>query len=246
MINLVIIDDEPAAIEVLSNICTNSGIAVTILGSASTIDEGVLLIHKHKPQLVFLDIEFPEGTGFDLLEQVADFPFQLVFTTAHEHYALRAIKHHALDYILKPIHEIEVKKALEQAILQTKSEVFPRWNRLIELLQRGQNNKLMLPIKDGYRYVSIDHMVYLKANGSYTHVFLQDGNSLLISKKLSWFERQLNNRSFLRVQRSYLVHRDHILELHRNDGGYLITSTNASIPISKSFRTETKDIYDTI
>jgi len=241
MINLVIIDDEPAAIEMMTAICSNAHLPINVAGTASTLDKGGELVRKLKPQLVFLDIEFPEGTGFDLLEQLQGMDFQLIFTTAYEHYALQAIKHHALDYILKPIQPCEIIHAIEGAMDRMNKEQQPRWNYLVQQLREELNKeekreKLALPIKDGYRYIKLEDLVYLKADGSYTRVYLYDGNSLFISKKLSWFEKQLEGKGFLRVQRSYLVHQDHIVELHRNDGGYLVTTTNQSIPISKSFR----------
>lgn len=241
MIKLVIIDDEPAAIELMTAICLAAQLPVTIAGTASSIDEGVGMILKSEPDLVFLDIEFPEGTGFDLLERVNGMDFQLVFTTAYEHYAIKAIKHHALDYILKPIQPTEIIKAVQAAVERIEREQRPGWNQLVQeikgqLLKEGKSERLALPIRDGYRYINVEDLVYLKADGSYTHVYLPDGNSLLISKKLSWFEKRLEGKGFLRVQRSYLVHQDHIVELHRNDGGYLVTSTNTTIPISRSFR----------
>lgn len=237
MIDIVIVDDEQPSLEMATHLCNTSGLPLTVSGSASTISEGVRLIQQLSPQLVLLDIEFPEGTGFDLLDELSGMDFTLIFMTAHEHYAIQAIKRHALDYLLKPLEKKEFNQSMERALDRVELALPQQWTKLMKMLKEEKDEKFVLPISDGYRYVRLNDIVFIKADGSYAHVQLVNGESMLISKKLSWFEKRLDTKGFIRVQRSYLVHQDHITELHRNDGRYLVTSTNHSIPVSKSFHT---------
>jgi len=236
MIKVAIIDDEAAALSILNRICSDSNLEVQIVGMSDNIADGVDLIRSKKPDLVLLDIEFPEGTGFEVLEGCEGLDFQVIFITAHESYAIQALKHHALDYILKPINESEVVSAIEAAIKEIEAEQASKWTELLTFLKGAKKGKFQLPIKDGYRYIDLDHLIYLQADGSYAHLYFTDGTKTTASKKLSWFEERLAEFGFERVHRSYLVNKDHIVELHRNDGGYVITSNGERVTVSKSWR----------
>ncbi|MEQ9187082.1 MAG: LytTR family DNA-binding domain-containing protein [Cryomorphaceae bacterium] len=235
MINIAIIDDEPAALSILTRTCNESNLPLNVVGTASSIQSAVDLIRTEKPQLVLLDIEFPEGTGFEVLEGCEGLSFEVIFITAHENYAIKAIKHHALDYILKPINGDEVTKAIVGAIGHIEANEASRWTELLKFLKGKKKEKFPLPIKDGYRYIELDDLVYLKADGSYAHLHFTDGSNTLVSKKLAWFEERLGDQGFKRVHRSFLVNEDHIVELHRNDGGYVVVSTGDRVSVSKNY-----------
>lgn len=235
MMKVAIIDDEVAAREILRKICGQLPKTIQVCGEADHIEAGIELIRSQQPDLVLLDIEFPEGTGFEILEALKDTKLEVIFITAHDDYALKAIKYHALDYILKPIDTEEVLTALDAAVKRIKGGSGSRWSYLLEYLSGSNHDKFPLPIKDGYRYVRLNELVHLKADGSYTDLFLSTKERITISKKLAWFEQRLCELGFLRVHRSYMVNEYHISELHRDDGGYLITSLGTRVEVSRSF-----------
>ncbi|MEQ8908034.1 MAG: LytTR family DNA-binding domain-containing protein [Vicingaceae bacterium] len=233
---VVLIDDEQAARKILRHYCLEWDPDLNMVGEAGRISEAISLIQKTEPDLVLLDIEFPEGTGFEVLEALPDFDFQVIFITAHDDYALQAFKHHALNYILKPINYRELVNSLDKAKKQIEIKSDSQWKSALDQLLNNNNRKIQLPIKDGYRYIDLNKLVYLKADGSYTHLVLEDNETLMISKNLKWLEKQLATSNFIRVHRGYLINKDHIYEVHRNNGGYIIMHNKERVPVSRSFQ----------
>lgn len=235
---VALIDDEQAAREILREYCAKWNASLDVVGEAGRIQSGIELIRSTRPDLVLLDVEFPEGTGFEVLEAVPDFNFHVIFITAHDDYALEAFKYHALDYILKPIVFEDLKQCLDRAKEHIDNDDKARWNSVIDqLLGRGLE-RLSVPIKDGYRYVDLNKLVYVKADGSYSLLHLSNNTELLISKRIKWFEQHLCESNFFRVHRSFLVNQNHIVEYHRNDGGYLIMTNNHRVAISRDFQVD--------
>ncbi len=234
MIKVAIIDDEVPAIALIQHACSQVSVPVSVSGTSTTIAGGKKLLREEQPDLVLLDVEFPEGTGFDVLE--GNTHSEVIFITGHEDYAIKAIRHRAFDYLLKPIDIASVKNAIEEAV-QRINEQRPREPEH-EVLQHSHvsmsGTRFALPIKDGYRYILLDDLVYIKADGSYAQLHMRDGERIIISKKLAWFEQRLPGHSFVRAHRSFLVNQSHILEFHRNDGGYILTTTNERIQVSRS------------
>ena len=236
MISIVIADDEPAAVSLLERICLDESLDVDLVGTSHTIDGAIRLVEQHRPDLLLLDVEFPEGTGFEVLEGLSFNGFHVVFITAHENYAIKAIKHHAFDYLLKPINADEVTMTIRKVIEQRSSqEEAPSFKALLDMIQSDRQDRFPIPITDGYRYIDLGDLIYIKADGSYAHLYFADGSSDMVSKKLAWFEERLSSSGFLRVHRSYLINKQHIAELHRAEGGYINTSNGERIPTSKGY-----------
>ncbi len=232
---IAIFDDDITAIDVMADICLNAYPESHIVGKATTIREAQKIINREKPELIFMDVEFPEGTGFDVLESILEYPFQLIFVTAHSDYAISAIEHEAIGYVLKPIKEQEVLDAMERAIRRLKKGQVHTGSSMVNMAKASMAHRLAIPISDGHRYVNIDDIVYLKSDYGYTDVYLSSGEKITVSKKLSWFEKQLETETFLRVHRSFLVNKYHITEVHRKDGGYLCTTLGNRINVSRGF-----------
>ena len=234
--NVAIFDDDQTTIDSIKLICQASPVNLNVVGEATTISEARKVIAGQDPHLVFMDIEFPEGTGFELLDAQGGNPFQVVFITAHDHYAIAAIDHEAIGYIVKPIKEKEVFIAIEKAHRKWKEGGDQAWPQVLQLLKERMDHRLALPISDGYKYVNTDDLVYLKADYGYCELYMANKERMVISKKLNWFEKQLSGQTFLRVHRSYLVNKYHISEVHRKDGGFLITSLGNRIKVSRNFQ----------
>lgn len=237
MTTIAIIDDEPATAIIIRDICAKANLPVTIVGEASRISDGIKLIESTEPDLLLLDIEFPEGTGFDLLEQCSKRSFELIFVTAYHEYAIEAFKHHAFDYVLKPIDAAQAERSIRSAIEKIDSPELSKSgiNELLQYMQNDGLSRLCVPIKDGYRFIEEKELVFIKADGGYAKLFLDNGEELLISKKIGWFEERLSNDSFARIHKSHLVNRNHIKEMRRSDGGYVVTSLGSQLTISRNF-----------
>jgi two-component system, LytTR family, response regulator len=232
----VIVEDEPKSLEVLCSIIHNNCPGLSISGSASTVEQAVELITKHKPELVFLDISMPDGSGFDLLEKVAGQKFELIFTTASDQHAIRAIKFSASDYLLKPIDPDELKVAVEK--LQNKINAIPNMENLqflVQHLKQADQNfkKITLPTGNAYEIVNINDIIRCEADGSYTYFYLNDNRKLMVSLGLKHYEELLPVNDFTRVHHHHLINMNHVIRFLKEDGGYAVMSDGSKIEISR-------------
>jgi len=184
--------------------------------------------------LVFLDIEMPGHSGLELLEFFSEheIDFQIIFTTAYDHYAVQAFKLSAVDYLLKPISPVELKQAVLRAS-KRKVSTDDSIVKLKENLQGEAKLKLAIPQLNGFRFIDHSEIIFLKGERAYATIFLKDGSSVLASRNLKYFEELLaSNTAFFRCHRSYLVNLDHVKEYVRTDGGNLILQGEKSVSVS--------------
>lgn len=221
-IEVLIIDDEILAIDAIKNMVDDFFPEGIVIGSASSIREGIRLIQELNPDLIFLDIEMPKGTGLDLLNSLTTPPL-VVITTAHPQYAIPAIKMNVLDYLLKPISITD--------FLNTTKRVKNRPN--LPKLYR-----IAIPLFNGYRYISLQKIILIKASQSYSEIFLHDQEILVVSKNLKHYENSLSTFNFFRTHKSYLINLQHVKSFSRSNGGYLNMSGGYEVPISKHKRIE--------
>ena len=202
-------------------------LGLTFIGWADSLDTGEKLIRQTQPDLVFLDVQFAEGTGFDLLQRFSERDFQVIFVTAYQDYAIQAIRQRALDYLLKPINLNDLKEAIGFALKQAHpfQPVQPQKSL------GGMSDKLSVPHADGFDFVSIKDIYYLEADGMYTQLYRHNGERMLVSKSLSKFEQALELKGFLRIHRSYLVNLIHIQSINRNNGCSVQMVNGKEIPI---------------
>jgi len=208
MIKAIIVDDEPSALEMISSLLKAESSEIEVCNTCANIDDAIREIAANKPDILFLDVELADGTGFDILDKFPDLKAHVVFITAYEHYSLKAIKHHAFDYILKPIAPEEFRKTLNEAISTIKS-LPVQDNYLLDYLRKLETKKIALPARNGYKYYDIDRIILLEAEGSYTRIYFTDGQNVLISKGLRDFEVPLQGKGFLRVHKSYHINITH-------------------------------------
>ena len=223
----IIVDDEEGARDILTNVLTNFIQDVEIVSSCAEVKCAVKEIKKHKPHLVFLDVEMPEYNGFEMLQFFDSIDFEIVFVTAYSDYALKAFQVSAIDYVLKPIQIDKLEAAVEK--VRSKVELSSMHSRL-ELLDTNLSSdklkKLALPMSDGLIFVDIDDIVCLEADGSYTRVCLIERVSHLISKKIKFFEEALSEHSkFIRVHRSSIINLGHINNYIRQSGMITLNNT---------------------
>lgn len=239
MISAVIIDDEIKKANYLKGIIEKSIGSVVLKGIATNAEDGIKLILNEQPKLVFLDIELQTSTGFDLLNQIKDINFSVIFTTAHEHYALKAIKFAALDFLLKPIDEEELKTAVNKAIKQqTESSVNKNIEVLINNLNKTNNQKkIAISTNSGIIVLEIKDIIYCKADGPYTTIYSASGE-LISSTHLKEFENLLVEFGFFRIHKSYLVNLSEIRKYKKSEDAYVIVSNGDRVDVSDKKKEE--------
>ena len=218
LLNILIVDDEPEARELLKFILQEEeGIHVT--GLASNVDEAMGMLQKEPPDLVFLDIQMPEKDGFQFIRQVqeSDFNPGIIFVTAFDNYAIQAIRNSVFDYILKPIRKEELIQAIERFRQSNRSNHRQDLNRLIEVLRENSPGKVKLNTRSGYILINPLEVVYCKADGNYTHIQLVNGTMELTTQNLGSIEDLLTPGTFFRASRSYLVNLKYLSRVDRKN-----------------------------
>ncbi len=244
-ITSILVDDEQSSRETLLTILHRYCPDVKILAQASNVQEAFEQIQQFKPELVFLDIEMPQGNAFTLLDKFDEISFNIVFTTAYKQYALEAIKVEALDYLLKPISINEVIQAVEK-IKKKKKRAPLMKNDIAQMttsFQHAQqsNPYLAISVSNGYEMIFRDDIVRCEANESYTFLILKGGVKKIISKRLGDLENILAANDFFRIHHSHIVNRKHIKNYVRGEGGTIITDDDQEIPVSRRKKTEFLD-----
>jgi len=236
MIGAIVIDDEQHCIDALSADLSKHCGNVELIAKCVSAKEGILAIKKHKPQLIFLDVEMPWMNGFEMLEMLDHIDFCIILTTAYDKFAAKAFRISAVDYLLKPVDVADLKNAVQKAeekILASVSSVNIQ-NLLHNMRQPAQQQKIALPNRDGYEFTQVSSILYCGAEGAYTKVILTDGRSLLISRTLGDIEEMLPPEMFLRIHHSTIVNLNAITHYIRTDGGYVVMNTNERLMVSKA------------
>lgn len=228
MIKAMIVDDEQSSIDLLQWLMEQYCADITAIKTARSVQEALPLIHSFKPDIVFLDIQMPHQSGFDLLTTIDQWNFEVIFTTAYNEFAIQAIRFSALDYLLKPIEETELKKAVER--YKAKRIYAPAgqllFRNFIQNISQGSREKFKLALADAteVKYVQLNEIIRLQAESNYTHIFLKGNKVFVSAKTLKEYDEILQGHKFLRVHKSHLVNPAHIESydkqglLHMSDG----------------------------
>ncbi len=240
-VQAVIIDDEQEAQESLSILLKDYVENVEILGTADSVNTGTELISQMRPQLVFLDVLMPGGTGFKVLENLDFHDFQLIFTTAYEHYAVKAIKFSAVDYLVKPIDLEELENAVDKVREKIENHTTLANTNIQKLqtnLETASNKKIAIPMHYGLEVVWQKDIVSLIASGSYTTINLKDQNDhLFVVKRIGEFEEVLSADMFFRINRSVIVNIEHVVKYIRNDD-YVVLTNDQTVHVAKARKHE--------
>lgn len=240
MINCILIDDEVHNLENLEWLLTKNCPQVNIVAKANSAKEGIELINLHQPNLVFLDIEMPHKNGFSMLESMENINFEVIFVTAYNQYALKAIKFCALDYLMKPVAIDELKDAIVRVeeIITHKTE-----NQKLKVLvdnfnHQHQPKKIALPTSDELFFVAIDEIIRCKSENNYTVFYLTNGNTILVSKTLKEWDDLLSPHHFIRTHQSHLINSIHVSSYVKKDGGYMLMNDESTVVVSRNRKDE--------
>ena len=238
----VIIDDEERARRLLKVLVEDNCPQITEIFQANDLPEGVRLINQENPDIVFLDIEMPGYSGIQLLDffTPSQINFEIIFTTAYSNYAIKAFELNAVDYLLKPLRDEQLKNAVEKAITQRgKSQVSERLEELKNTLQVSKVKKIGLPVSNGILFVKLDELILMEADRMYTKVFTTSDDEILVSKPLKFFMDMLEGISeFYKPHRSFLINLKYIRQYVNQDGGYIVMDNDKRVSISRDKKDE--------
>lgn len=234
LLSALIVDDEKNGRENLAGLIRSHCPQIKVVAEATSVEQAISAIHEHQPQLIFLDIEMPGGNGFQLLEHFKDFPFEVIFVTAYDNYAIRAIRFSASDYILKPINLNELKAAIDKVSerIRNRSEN-ERIRQLYLNTMHPANPKIGLPTGERVEFVEVKSIVRCQGESNYTHIYFADRKPILTAKSLIEFEELLAEYGFVRVHKTHVVNLNHVTSFTKNDGGVLYLSNGDSVAISR-------------
>ncbi len=234
MIRAIILDDEAHIRDDLQEmILEHYNGEVAMVATADTVEKGLLAIQKFKPNLLLLDINFPDGTGFDILSKSTFSDFYVIFITAFDHHAIRAIKAGALDYLVKPFEKEEFLKAMDKAIqIRKKQAMHSEQLKIANEYYLGTSKKrIIVNTTEEIRSIKEDDILYCESDGNYTAIHLIDTEKIIVSKYIKIVEEWLPEESFIRCHRSYIVNTKHIVKYNKR--GFFVLPENTKIPVSR-------------
>jgi len=238
-VRVVIVDDEEPGSDYLHKLIQEFCPEVEVVAVANSIRSGIEKITLNKPDLVFLDIQMPGGTGFDILEKLGELgglDFQVVFTTAFDNYAIKAFRFSALDYLLKPVDAEELMESIKKVAKMKigESDLKSKFDFFINNYNNDEKfTQIALPTFDGFEIVDLKNVIRCESDGSYTKVVIEGQKNLVVSKMLKEIEELLGNGNFFRTHRSHLVNLDHVKRYLKTRGGSVITTDGEEVPIAR-------------
>lgn len=246
MLRVFVAEDEKGTLNSIINIIENYCPDTILSDYAQTVEDAVLFLSGNKVDLVLLDINFPDGTGFDILKQLKSYDFHIIFITAHEKYALQAIKFSAADYLLKPLNPKELIASIQK--LQEKNKEESQNSLMIEALLTNLDipkksfEKIVLKTAERIQVIEIKDIIRCESDGSYTSFFLTENRKIFVSKALKEYDEMLSDAEFIRTHKSHLVNINFIESYEKSGGGYIVLKDKSNIPVSvrkKDFVLET-------
>lgn len=240
-LNTILVDDEAQGRVFLEAIIRDQLPDVRLIGTASSVEEGLVLVREKRPDLVLLDIHLRNETGFDLLEQCGEINFHVIFITAHDKYAVRAFRFSAIDYLLKPVIPAElvaaigrVRDRLQWPGQQNRERIDHLRNKL--RTPSAMEEQLTIPVHDGFIIVEVKKVLYCQASNNYTRFIMEDGKQILSSYTLKHYDETLSGQGFFRAHKSFLVNLAHVREYRRGEGGVIMMSNNDQVELARAHK----------
>lgn len=244
----LIVDDEAPIRELISGIIENYCITAEIIATADGVASGMTAIKQYKPDLVLLDVNLNDGTAFDLLQQLDEIKFAIIFITAYEKFAVNAFKFSAVDYIMKPIHIDELTAAINKACEQSEQQALSLKlkNFFDNINSKPEDKKIVLKTLESIFIVKVGDIIRCEADHNYTTFYLVNGKRVLVSKTLKDYDEMLCDFFFFRAHQSHLINMNHIVSFEKTDGGFLQMIDGSYVPVSKRKREELLELFNQI
>lgn len=237
----IIIDDEASSRNSLRQKIISCCSNVEIITECESGEGGLKAIEEGQPDIVFLDVEMPRMNGFTLLQQLKNRDFELIFTTAYDHYAVKAIRFSALDYLVKPIETEDLKAAVKRA---AEKRLTPSGNQRIENLlhnlldEKNYHSRIAIASVEGLQFIQVDDIIYLEAKSNYTEIFVKDFPKITVSKTLKEFDDLLPSVTFIRIHHSWLINKNHVLKYIKGEGGQVVMRNGVSLDVARRKKEE--------
>ncbi len=241
MLTAIIIDDESSSRNALRQKLVNHCPEVNIIAECENGEQGIISIETNHPDIIFLDVEMPRMNGFTMLQQLSEHDFEIIFITAYDHYAIKAIRFSALDYLMKPVEINDLKSAVEKAALKRKKQ---SGNRQLEtLLHNLTNNKkeqhrIAIPSMEGLQFVETADIIYLEAQSNYSNFCLTGNKKITVSKTLKDFEELLPQNIFIRIHHSYIININQIDKYIKGEGGQVLMKNGILLDVARRKKEE--------
>jgi len=253
MTTAILIDDDANLRAGMRQLLSMYAPEINVLGEAESVQTGVEAINLFQPQVIFLDIQLSDGTGFDLLEKLAEMngkiSSQVVFITAHEQYAIKAFRFSALDFLLKPVDPEELQKVIYKIKnVLAKSDNYAHIDLLLENIRRKVDNfkRIALSTSDGIHLFEISDIIRCESEDNYTKFFIKNNKPILISKTLKEYEELLTEHGFERIHQSHLINLAYLKSYIKRDGGYVVMADNSNLPISQRKKERLQELLKTL
>lgn len=239
-IKAILIDDELNSLQNLQQKLEGFCPDVAVVAATQKPEEGLILIRQHQPDVVFLDIEMPKMSGFRMLEELGEYDFDIIFTTAYNHYSVDAIRISAFDYLVKPIGIEELQHAVERLSKSLHKQTKEKIDILKKSLSdnRSQDDKIAISTSEGIEFIPIKNIIHIESKSNYSKIFLMDGKSIIVTKILKDFEEMLLPYNFYRVHNSHLINLNYIQKYVRSQGGHVQLQDGTLIDISRRKKEE--------
>lgn len=241
MYKTIIIDDEKGCIDTLESFLKDIP-EITVIATANSISQAQEMIETLQPQLVFLDIEMPGGNGFELLERISPINFDIIFTTAFDQYAIKAIKYSALDYLLKPIDPDELQASIKRFTSKKHDQnlINNKFKTLLSNISgEATHQKIAISDNEGVNFIKINDIIRFQSDGSYTYMYtVQNPKPTLISKPIGEYQDILSNEQFIRIHRSHFININHVTKFVKGDGSYAVMTDGSKVEVSRRKRAE--------
>jgi two-component system, LytTR family, response regulator len=246
MLKAIIVEDEKNSQELLKDLVTEYCEGVDIVDIAGNVAEALEALDTHQPDLVFLDIELPDGDGFQVLEQAPNKAFDVIFTTAYDQYAMKAFKFSATDYLLKPVDIDELEAAVKRVsdkYQAGEAEPAEQSAKLEALVQNLRNmtqplRRIVLPTSNGFTVVNPENIIRCESDRNYTFIFLADGRKILVSRTIKEYDEMLSDHNFFRIHQSHLINLDFLKNYTRGRGGYVELTDGTVLDVSARRKSE--------
>lgn len=239
----LIIDDEKYSRENIREELLRHEDVLSVVGEANSVASAVELIDQLRPKLIFLDINLGDGMGFDVLDKVQYRGFKLVFVTAYDQYAIKAFKFNALDYLLKPLNRSELDQVIKRIVNENQGQSL-QLDELLKNIRDPKPKKIVIPSQDGFTFYEVQEIVRCQSDGNYTLIFLANGQKILSSKTLKFFDDLLISLGFERIHNSHLVNMNHVKKYINQEGGILKMSDDSEVPISQRKKSHVMSVLE--
>lgn len=243
MYKVVIVDDEASGRNVVRHNLKRFDKDLSVIAEADSVKSGIEVIEALKPDIVFLDVQMQDGTGFDLLLNVRERGFKVIFVTSFDNFAIKAIKYNAADYLLKPIEPDLFQEAVERVF-----EILENRQPAVSVEQFNNNynkfDRIGLPMSDCVRFISVESILYCSADGNYTRFFFVDGSNCLVCRNMKYYEDILPQSIFIRIHRSFIVNIHHVDRYIKGEIPSIVMSNGFQIEISRRKKDELLELLD--